>query len=129
MRYLTIVLRLMIWFLLTADLSLTNILIGLAIALVLPHGPRGTATLKDWAMSLGKVILAIPIAYAEAIELIFRPHLYEEMTLEQVPPRRTPGLIFLDIFRITFTPKTVVLSYDKKGWYTIHRVSPRRKRP
>lgn len=129
MSYMTIALRLMIWFLLTADFSLTNILIGLAIALILPHGPRGAATLRDWATSLGKVILAIPIAYAEAIELIFRPNLYEDITLEQVPPRRTPGLIFLDIFRITFTPKTVVLRYDKRGWYIIHRVNPRRKRP
>lgn len=129
MNYLNIVLRLMIWFLLTNDLSLTNSLIGLAIALILPHGPRGTAALKDWAKSIGNALLGIPIAYAEAIELIFRPHLYEEVTLEQVPPRRTPGLIFLDIFRITLTPKTIVLGYNKKGWYTVHRVRRRREAP
>lgn len=30
------------------------------------------------------------------------------ITMERVKPRRSPGLIFLDIFLITFTPKTIV---------------------
>ncbi|MEL7523899.1 MAG: cation:proton antiporter, partial [Cyanobacteria bacterium J06553_1] len=35
---LSLILRLTIWFLLTADFSLPNILIGLAIAVILPRG-------------------------------------------------------------------------------------------
>ena len=44
----------------------------------------------------------------------------------RVKPNRTPGLIFLDIFLITFTPKTIVLNYRDDGWYTVHRI---RRRP
>ncbi|NJS16248.1 MAG: hypothetical protein HC787_03270 [Nostocaceae cyanobacterium CSU_2_110] len=47
---------------------------------------------------LGKIILAIPQAYIEAIEIILRPHKYEDLILERVQATRSPRLIFLDIF-------------------------------
>jgi multicomponent Na+:H+ antiporter subunit E len=77
---------------------------------------------------LGEVIVAIPQAYIEAFEIIFCPHTREEVIMERVKPQRTPGLIFLDIFLITFTPKTIVLKYHEKGWYEVHRVRRRKKR-
>ena len=127
---LNILLRLTIWFLLTADISLANVIIGLAIALLLPRRvPQPKALrdwLKDWLRVIGEIIIAIPQAYFEAIEIMIRPHLYEEIVLERVKPNRTPGLIFLDIFLITFTPKTIVLNYRDDGWYTVHRI---RRRP
>lgn len=120
-----LILRLIIWFLLTADLSLPNILIGISIAFLLPRRFTTVASLKDWLEIFWKIIVAIPQAYWEAIDMIFRPHKYEEVTLEQVKPNRTPGLIFLDIFLITFTPKTIVLKYQKAGWYKVHWVQRR----
>ncbi|MEB3828309.1 cation:proton antiporter [Phormidium sp. CCY1219] len=125
--YLNLILRLVIWFLLTADLSLPNILIGVAIAFLLPHNHKIKGELKDWLRALGEIIVAIPIAYKEAFEIIVRPHNEEVVTLQRVPPRRSAGLIFLDIFLITFTPKTIVLKYHKEGWYEVHRV--RRREP
>ena len=127
-RYLNIILRLVIWFLLTANLSVANIIIGICVALLLPHGRSGSGTLKDWLRVLWKVVVEIPQAYVEAFELILRPHTQEEIVMEQVKPRRSSGLIFLDIFLITFTPKTIVLKYHEDGWYEVHRVTPRRKR-
>lgn len=127
---LDILLRLTIWFLLTADGSLANVVIGLAIALLLPRRwlqPKAIKDwLKDWLRVLGEILVAIPQAYFEAIEIMIRPHLYEDVVLERVKPNRTPGLIFLDIFLITFTPKTIVLNYRDDGWYTVHRI---RRRP
>ncbi|MCU0517673.1 MAG: cation:proton antiporter, partial [Oscillatoria sp. Prado101] len=35
---------------------------------------------------------------------------------------------FLDIFLITFTPKSIVLKYHEAGWYEVHWVR-RRKKP
>ncbi|ACK66761.1 conserved hypothetical protein [Rippkaea orientalis PCC 8801] len=125
---LNIVLRLVIWFLLTSDLSLPNIIIGLGIAFLLPSSYRSPSVLKDWLGVLWEIIIAIPQAYIEAIQMILRPHNNEEIVRETVKPRRTPGLIFLDIFLITFTPKTIVLKYDEQGWYEVHRVT-RRKTP
>ncbi len=126
--YLNIILRLVIWFLLTANLSVANIIIGICVSLLLPRGRSVPGALKDWLRVLWKIVVAIPQAYLEAFELILRPHTQEEIVMEQVKIRRSPGLIFLDIFLITFTPKTIVLKYHENGWYEVHRVTQRRKR-
>ena len=124
---LNIILRLTIWFLLTADFSLANILIGVAIALLLPRGATSPGKLQDWLRVLWEIVVAIPQAFIEAIEIILRPHNDEDIVRERVKPQRTPGLIFLDIFLITFTPKTIVLKYEEEGWYEVHRVIRRKK--
>lgn len=147
--YLNLILRLIIWFLLTSDLSLPNIIIGVTIALILPHNHRIKGDVRDWLRALWEIVVAIPIAYMEAFEIIFRPHNEEDVVMERVPPRRSQGLIFLDIFLITFTPKTIVLKYRDRaqyevefgsnnpenivlkqrelGWYEVHRVRRKQK--
>ncbi|WP_017303193.1 Na+/H+ antiporter subunit E [Spirulina subsalsa] len=124
--YLNILLRLTIWFLLTADLSLANIIIGVAVTLLLPRVATSPGALKDWLRAFWEIVVAIPQAYFEAVEIMVRPHSAEAITMERVKPQRTPGLIFLDIFVITFTPKTIVLKYHEDGWYEVHRVTPGR---
>ncbi len=124
--YLDLVLRLAIWFLLTADVSIANIIIGISVALLLPRRNTPPSVLKDWLNVVGEILVAVPQAYLEAFEIMLRPHLYEEVTMERVKPNRTPGLIFLDIFLITFTPKTIVLQYHKDGWYAVHWVRRRK---
>ena len=127
--YLNLILRLTIWFLLTANLSLANIIIGVAIALLLPGGrPKAPGALRDWLRALGEVLVAIPQAYLEAFEMLVRPHNYEEVTMEQVKPGRTAGLIFLDIYLITFTPKSIVLKYHQRGVYEVHWLRRRKNR-
>ena len=125
--YLNLILRLAIWFLLTANLSVANIIIGVSIALLLPGRPKAPGALKDWLRALWETLVAIPQAYKEAFEMIVRPHNYEEVTMERVKAGRTPGLIFLDIFLITFTPTSIVLKYHENGWYEVHWVRRRRK--
>ncbi len=124
--YLNLLLRLAIWFLLTANLSLANIIIGVCIALLLPPRCTNPGPLKDWLRVFWKILVAIPQAYLEAFELILRPHTQEDVTLKRVKPERSPGLIFLDIFLITFTPKTIVLKYHEAGWYEVHWVRRRK---
>lgn len=124
-RSLDLGLRLLIWFLLTADGSWPNIAIGVAIAWLLPRSGGAPAALKDWLRTLWEVMIAIPQAYGEAIEVMLRPHREEVIVMEHVKPQRTPGLIFLDIFIITFTPKTIVVKYHDEGWYEVHRIKRR----
>ncbi|NES81006.1 MAG: Na+/H+ antiporter subunit E [Moorea sp. SIO2B7] len=126
--FFNLILRLAIWFLLTADFSLPNILIGVAIAFLLPRSRISPGALKDWLRVLWEIVVAIPQAYLEAVEIMIRPHNHEEIVRERVKPQRTPGLIFLDIFLITFTPKTIVVKYHKRGWYEVHRVKRRKRR-
>jgi multicomponent Na+:H+ antiporter subunit E len=122
-----LILRLTIWLLLTANVSLTNIIIGVIIALVLPRGYTSPEKLKDWLKVIIKIIIAIPVAFIEAVEIIFRPHNEEEIIMERVKLKRSPLLIFLDIFLITFTPKTIVMKYHEEGWYEVHYIKPRKK--
>lgn len=122
-----ILLRLVIWFLLTANFTVANIFIGVAIALLLPRTSTSHTRLTELFWALGKIIVAIPQAYKEAIQLILFPHTEEEIVMERVQGRRSPGLIFLDIFLITFTPKTTVLKYNEDGWYEVHHVKRRQR--
>lgn len=126
--YLNIILRLAIWFLLTADLSWANILIGVTVSILLPRGATNPGRLKDWLRILGEVVVAIPQAYKEAFEIMLWPHHDETVAVERAKPRRTPSLIFLDIFLITFTPKTIVQRYYDQGWYEVHYIQ-REKTP
>ncbi len=121
MNYFNLILRLLIWFLLTADLSVANIIIGIGVTLLLPN-TKAMASLGDWLIVTWDVIVAIPRAYFEAIEMIIFPHRDEEIKPEKVKVRQTPGLIFLDIFLITFTPKTIVVNYRQDGYYDVHWV-------
>lgn len=123
-----IIFRLVIWFLLTANLSVANIIIGVSVAFLLPRGTTSPIRLKEFLRAIWKIVRAIPQAYLEAVQLILQPHTQEEIIMERVKARRSPGLIFLDIFLITFTPKTTVLKYHEDGWYEVHRVY-RRKQP
>jgi multicomponent Na+:H+ antiporter subunit E len=124
---LDLILRLTIWFLLTANFSVANIILGTCVALLLPRSRTAPGALKSWLRVLWEIVVAIPQAYLEAFEIIFRPHQHEAIVMERVKPQRSPGLIFLDIFLITFTPKTIVLKYHEEGWYAVHRVQRRPK--
>lgn len=117
-----LIFRLGIWFLLTSDLSPANIMIGVAIAFILPKPRIGLRDIKEWLKILAKTIIILPQAYREAIEIMIFPHHYEGLNMEKVPEMRSPLLIFLDIFFITFTPKTVVIKYHEQGWYEVHRI-------
>jgi multicomponent Na+:H+ antiporter subunit E len=112
--------RLTIWFLLTANLSLVNVLLGVAIALVLPNSFQLKGEVKEWLKAIAKIFTAIPIAYIEALQMIFKPHKKQEIIQQNIPSDRPEELVFMDIFYITFTPKTIVTNYDPQQGYTVH---------
>ena len=127
--FFNIVLRLALWFLLTADLSRENIVIGVAIALLLPlpQSNKFSSKLSDWLRVSWEIIIAIPQAFIEAVQIMLLPHNHEKMVMERVKPGRTPGLVFLDIFLITFTPKTIVTRYHEGEHYEVHHVRWRKE--
>ncbi|NJN75519.1 MAG: cation:proton antiporter, partial [Synechococcaceae cyanobacterium RL_1_2] len=48
MNYLDLTLRLTIWLLLTADITVANVAVGLAISLILPSSKVYSGQLKQW---------------------------------------------------------------------------------
>ncbi|WP_071187265.1 Na+/H+ antiporter subunit E [Trichormus sp. NMC-1] len=122
-----LILRLTLWFLLTADFSTTNIIIGLIIAFVLPRGYTSRAKFTEWVKVLGQVLVAIVVAFKEAFEIILYPHHREEIIREEVKHKHSSLLVFMDIFLITFTPKTIVVNHNEEGFYEVHKISPEGK--
>jgi multicomponent Na+:H+ antiporter subunit E len=121
-------LRLGIWFLLTGSLTPGNILIGMMVAVLIPRRPLPGYVLRDGLRVFKEILLAIPQAYMEAWQMILNPHTETWIERQEFSPQRTRGLIFLDIFLITFTPKTLVLKYHEEGWYEIHHIGPKEKK-
>ncbi|MBJ7898660.1 MAG: cation:proton antiporter [Cyanobacteria bacterium RI_101] len=115
----TFILRLGLWLLLTANLGLGNVLFGAALALLLPRPFAGRLTPWQLLQSLGRLLWALPQAYGEALEMLRFPHRYERRTWEESQAQGRPALVFLDIFLITFTPKSLVLQ-EREGRYEVH---------
>lgn len=121
--FIKFLLCLVIWLLLTADLSAANVLFGVAIAIVFARPPREPEPLREWLLCLRKLIIVIPLAYGQAFAMIFRPHRVELIVCEKIKPHRTARLIFLDILIISFTPKSIVTRYDDEH-YRLHCIQP-----
>ncbi len=126
---LTTAFRLALWFLLTADLSLLNAVIGVVVALLLPRARSRPVPLRVLLAALGSSLLAVPRAYGEALLLIFASHLEEREISEPVTDPAVPLLVFLDVFRISLTPFTIALGLDADAArYRIHELAPRKSR-
>jgi multicomponent Na+:H+ antiporter subunit E len=128
-RLITIALRLLLWCLLSADVSTTNVAIGLAVAQALPQA-RTTRHLPlgELMRLLGASLRAIPVAYAEAVRLLlFGRRMQGRLEPMPVTARGSALLTFLEVFRITLTPLTIALGVERGGRaYRVHRLAPLR---
>ncbi|MFM7634355.1 MAG: Na+/H+ antiporter subunit E [Cyanobacteriota bacterium] len=119
--------RLLLWFLLTADASAANLLIGLALAMLLPRGRSARGPLRPLLAVLLRSLLAVPRAYAEALALMLAPMEREQLVTLQTRGLSSPLATFLDVFAITLTPFTIVLGLQDQGGtpsYRVHQVRP-----
>jgi multicomponent Na+:H+ antiporter subunit E len=114
------ILRLTFWLLLTANLGLVNLILGISFALLLPRPFDASPPLGKLIKRLGRILMAIPQAYYEAVQMMIYPHRREKIVLEKATSPNIPALVFLDIFLITFTPKTLVIRERETGEYEVH---------
>jgi multicomponent Na+:H+ antiporter subunit E len=120
--------RLALWCLLTSDLSQLNLLIGLVVALLLPRARSRPLPVRVLLKATLRGLLAIPQAFAEALRLVMAPAMVEREDSEPATDRALPLLVFLDVFRITLTPFTIVLGLEDGGRrYRIHTLTPASK--
>ncbi len=122
--------RLLLWFLLTADASATNLLIGLALAVLLPRPRRARGPLRPFLKVLLGSLLAIPRAYGEAVALMLAPAEQERLIDQPAAGLSSPLATFLDVFTITLTPFTIVLGLEDQGGaprYRVHQLLPDRQ--
>lgn len=122
--------RLLLWYLLTNDASRANLLVGLAVALLLPRSRLSRLPLRPLAGALARSVLAVPRAYGEALALIVAGERLESRlgTSPSVNPAH-PVLVFLEVFRITLTPFSIALGLAADGRsYRVHELRPAPRR-
>ncbi len=127
-RLITMVLRLLIWLLLSADLSWINGLIGALVALLLPMARRTRPLrLRQLLVALRLSLLAIPQAYAEALQVLWGGRALEDrLESQRFTGSDSALLLFLEVFRVTLTPLTIALGIDPGGRaFRVHRLAPR----
>ena len=124
--------RLLLWILLTSDLSTPNLLIGVVVALLLPQAHHRRQPLGPVLRALAASLVAIPLAYGEAIALIACRGREQERWIERSASGSTaPLVVFLEVLAITLTPFTIVLGVDQSvvgSRYRIHQLRPDRGR-
>jgi len=128
-RYLSqILFRLLIWCLLTSNFRISNLIIGITISVILPNVRLPNLNLSFMAIELLKTIIAFPISIKESVDLIFLKN-KEEVFVNQRSSVEEDGsqfVNFLDLFRITLTPLSLVTKRkDRKSW-RVHTIRNRK---
>jgi multicomponent Na+:H+ antiporter subunit E len=122
--------RLLLWGLLTADTSAPNLLIGLGLAVLLPHARGPEQPLAPLLRALGRSLMAVPLAYGEALALICGGRGEQESWIERPASSTSSRLVvFLEVLAITLTPFTIVLGVQRlegRPSYRIHQLRPHR---
>jgi multicomponent Na+:H+ antiporter subunit E len=122
---LNVALRLGLWMLLTQDPRTLNVLIGLAVALLLPIESTRALPVQDLIRAMGHVLVAIPQAFHQAVLLLGRGRLREGFGTVPGKGRRNDLLMFLEVFTITLTPFSICLGMDPGGRsYHVHTLTP-----
>lgn len=123
----SVLIRLGFWLLLTADASPANICIGLTAALVIPKIPGKPISGKVLTAVLLQSLRAVPVAYLQAADMVIRPHRVEYTETHPIRFGFNPLVVFMEIFLVTFTPKTLVINFDKHKHITVHHIRPKEK--
>ncbi len=128
-RYLSqILFRLLIWCLLTSNFRISNLIIGITISVILPNVRLPNLNLSFMAIELLKTIISFPKSIKESVDLIFLKN-KEEVFVNQRSSVEEDGsqfVNFLDLFRITLTPLSLVTRRkDRKSW-RVHTIRNRK---
>lgn len=128
-KYLSqILFRLLIWCLLTSNFRISNLIIGITISVILPNVRLPNLNLSFMAIELLKTIIAFPKSIKESVDLIFLKNKEEVFVIQRssVEEDGSKFVNFLDLFRITLTPLSLVTRRkDKKNW-RVHTIRNRK---
>ena len=122
---LVLVFRLTCWCLVTSNLDLENILFGLLISILIPFGDFRKLQLNALIPEI-LLTLRLPIdMLKESIQLMFISEPCDLFVEEPVSNRARKGskyAEFLDLFRITFTPMSLVTRRKDVDSWRVHLV-------
>ena len=111
-RYLShILFRLLIWCLITSNFQINNLIIGIILSVLIPRGKMPNLNFNFMFKELLKTLISLPKAVQESFYLIFLKN-KKELFIKQksvVSKKENQFINFLDLFRITLTPLTILI--------------------
>lgn len=123
--FLILLFRILFWCLVTSSFEPKNILIGIVICLLIPFGDF--RKLKLYPL-IREVLLTLRLPFdmiKESIQLIFISDPVDGFTQQKLTARAKSGSKFskfLDLFRMTFTPMTLVTGLEDSETWRVHTV-------
>ena len=123
---LVLLFRISCWCLVTSSIETMNLLIGLVVCLLIPFGDF--RRLKMHAL-IPEILLILRLPYdmmRECFELMLINDPIDKFTEEKVNIRATSGskfAEFFDLFRITFTPMSLVTRRENSDVWRVHLVA------
>ena len=118
--------RIICWCLVTSSLEVNNLLIGSFVCLLIPFGDFRKLKVRSL---LPEILLILRLPYdmlKESFQLISIRHPVDEFRLEPMSIRAKNGsqlAEFFNIFRITFTPMSLVTRRDNSESWRVHIVT------
>jgi len=118
----TVLLALGLWLLLTSDFSWGNVLLGLFGAALASRVSGYRFSVYQLASLVLGVLKSLPLALWQTFLIVCSPHPVERV--ERVPLKHPsdPWACFRQVFLITFTPKSLVISDENEGHVLLHSV-------
>ena len=125
-RYLlTVSFKFLCWFLITGSLQASNIILGLVVCIILPPGSYKSLQIKA---ILPELIGSLSLPYSmikESVELMLISKPKDHFVVEEASSYAKKGSIFagfIDLFRITFTPMSLVTKRLNSSEWRVHTV-------
>jgi multicomponent Na+:H+ antiporter subunit E len=113
------------WLLLTGDLSWTNIAIGVTGSSIVSKFQVHRITILQFARLSVKALLALPLAYAQALKIMILPHRHERVNWHILPPGASYWDIYEKVFLITLTPRTLAEDVEDDRKIKVHSIERR----
>jgi multicomponent Na+:H+ antiporter subunit E len=115
-----IVLCFCLWMLLTSAFTLANAVLGLVAAICVCWLPKHRFSALQLMLLVGFAVIRLPQALGQACWIVLRPHEHERITSLELQQAQDPWRAFCQIFLITYTPKSLVVSDEEDGCVQVH---------
>jgi hypothetical protein len=125
-RYLlTVGFKLLCWFLITGSLQTANLILGLILCVILPPGPYKNLKIKALLPEIFNSLSLPFLMIKESFELMLIRNPKDLFVEEEASYHTREGSVFagfLDLFRITFTPMSLVTRRLSRSQWRVHVV-------
>lgn len=114
------VLALILWAALTDSSNISLLIAGFVVSLILDRMFCYQPSWKRLFAFLRRLLPALGRSYKEAFEIMLSLR-HENFYVTEKIPDLSPWKIFMQVFFVTLTPKTISVSVDDRGEMLVHR--------